>query len=59
MRFKSAPRKAYPSDVTNDQWTILEPLLSPPRTHGLGRPQEVDLREVVNAILYLNRTGCQ
>ena len=59
MRFKPVPRKAYPSDLTDDQWSILEPLLSPPRTDGLGRPREVDLREVVNAILYLNRTGCQ
>lgn len=59
MRFNSMPRKDYPSDLTNDQWTILEPLFPPPRTDGLGRPPEVDLREVVNAILYLNRTGCQ
>jgi putative transposase len=59
MRFDSLPRKAYPSDLTNDQWTILEPQFPPPRTDGLGRPPEVELREVVNAILYLNRTGCQ
>jgi putative transposase len=59
MRFKPTPRKAYPSDLTDEQWNILESLFAPPRTDGLGRPQEVDLREVVNAILYLNRTGCQ
>ena len=59
MQFKSSPREAYPSDLTDDQWNILEPLLSPPRTDGLGRPREVDLREVINAILYINRTGCQ
>jgi len=59
MRFKTSPRKTYPSDLTNDQWNILEPLLSPPCTDGLGRPREVDLREVINAILYINRTGCQ
>ena len=59
MQFKTSPREAYPSDLTDDQWNILEPLLSPPRTDGLGRPREVDLREVINAILYLNRTGCQ
>jgi transposase len=59
MRFKTSPRKAYPSDLTDDQWPILEPLVSPPVTDGLGRPQEVDLREVVNAILYLNHSGCQ
>jgi putative transposase len=59
MQFKSSPREAYPSDLTVDQWNILEPLLSPPRTDSLGRPREVDLREVINAILYINRTGCQ
>ena len=59
MRFKTAPRKAYPSDLTDDQWQILEPLLPPDRTDRLGRPREVDLREVVNAILFLNRSGCQ
>jgi len=59
MRFKPTPRKAYPSDLTDEQWNILESLLAPPRTDGLGRPQEVDLREVVNAILYLNHSGCQ
>lgn len=51
------PRKAYPTDLTNDQWMILEPLL--PLAKSGGRPREVDLREVVNAILYLNRSGCQ
>ena len=59
MRFKTVPRRAYPSDLTNDQWNLLAAALPPERTDGLGRPREVDLREVVNAILYLNRTGCQ
>ena len=59
MRFKTSPRKTYPSDLTNDQWNVLEPLLPPTPTDGLGRPREVDLREVINAILYINRTGCQ
>lgn len=58
MRFKAIPRKTYPSDLTNEQWNLLEPLL-PPCANHLGRPQEVDLREVVNAILYLNHSGCQ
>ena len=51
------PRKAYPTDVTDDQWAILEPLLPPAKTGG--RPREVDLREVMNTIQYLNRSGCQ
>jgi putative transposase len=59
MRFKISPRASYPSDVTNEQWKLLAPLLSPQRANRLGRPREVDLREVVNAILYLSRSGCQ
>lgn len=51
------PRKAYSTDLTDEQWQTLKPLL-PMAKHG-GRPRTVNLREVVNAILYLNRTGCQ
>jgi putative transposase len=59
MQFKTAPRYAYPSDLTDEQWELVEKLISLPDTKGLGRPRDVDLREVVNAILYLNRSGCQ
>jgi transposase len=48
---------SYPTDLTDEQWAILEPLL--PRADGPGRPTELDLRTVVNALLYKNRTGCQ
>jgi len=48
----------YPSDVTDEQWTILEPLVVKPK-QGPGRPVTLDLRQVVNAILYVVRTGCQ
>jgi len=51
-------RKSYPSDLTDEQWALLEPLL-PSEVEGLGRPREVDFRDVINAILYLNRSGCQ
>lgn len=50
-------RKRYPSDLTDEQWQRLEPFL-PPAKPG-GRPRQTDLREVVNAILYLVRSGCQ
>jgi putative transposase len=50
-------RKAYPSDLTDDQWAVIEPVL-PPAKPG-GRPREVDLREVVNTLFYQARTGCQ
>jgi putative transposase len=49
-------RKPYSSDLTDEQWALLEPLL-PPAKPG-GRPRSADLREVVNGILYLLRTGC-
>jgi len=50
-------RKVYPTDLTDDQWALLEALI-PPEKSG-GRHRSVSLREVVNTILYLNRTGCQ
>jgi putative transposase len=50
-------RKPYPSDLTDEQWAILEPLIPPARPGG--RPRQTDMREVVNALLYLNREGCR
>ncbi len=49
-------RKAYPSDLTDAQWALVAPVLD--RGGSWGRPREVDLREVLNGILYLVRTGC-
>jgi len=49
--------KSYPSDVTDAEWAILEPLLCPKR--ATGRPPTVDRRAVVDAIYYVLRTGCQ
>jgi putative transposase len=49
-------RMSYPSDLTDRQWSIIEPLI-PPAEPG-GRRREVDMRQVINGILYLNRTGC-
>ncbi len=51
-------RKEYPSDLTDRQWELIKPYL-PLERKGRGRPQELNLREVVNAILYVVRTGCQ
>ena len=59
MFTESAPRNSYPSDLTDKQWAILEPLVPAPRTQRGGRPREVSMREVINTILYLNRSGCQ
>ena len=51
--------KVYPSDLSDDEWTLLEPLLERERRDRRGRPRTVARREVVNAILYVLRTGCQ
>lgn len=50
-------RKAYRTDLTNEQWKLLNPMLPPPAPRG--RKRKVDLREVCNAIFYLVHTGCQ
>jgi putative transposase len=50
-------RKAYPSDITDEQWAVIQPLI-PPAKHG-GAPRKVDMREVLNTLFYLNRSGCQ
>ena len=53
---KSEPRLKYPSDLTDEQWELLQPLV--PKNTGTGRPTTVDLREIVNALLYIKQTGC-
>src|ERR1700731_4658835 len=53
-------RKAYVTDLTDAQWTVLEPLLLAFENRVRPGPErEVDLREVINTLRYLNRTGCQ
>ena len=46
----------FPSDLTDDEWARLEPLI-PPADPG-GRPRKTDMRAAMNAIFYLLRTGC-
>ena len=48
-------RPIYPTDLTDEQWSILQPLI--PRVKIGCRPRELDMREVLNAILYLVRGG--
>lgn len=50
-------RKAYPTDLTDEQWELIE-LVIPAAKPG-GRPRAVDMREIVNAMFYITRTGCQ
>ena len=46
----------YPTDMTDAQWALVEPLIPP--SHG-GRPRTINLRQVVNGIFYRNKAGCQ
>ena len=48
--------KRYPTDLTDEEWAKVEPVM--PKPARTGRQREVDLREVLNAIRYLTRTGC-
>jgi transposase len=48
--------KRYPSDLTDEEWERIAPLM--PRPGRRGRPREVDFREVINAVRYLVRSGC-
>src|SRR3954449_9738396 len=46
----------YPSDVTDEQWALIEPLIP---VYPGGRPRKTDVRDVLDAIFYILRTGCQ
>ena len=50
-------RQPYPSDLSDAEWRLIQPLLPQPK--GFGRPRIVNLREILNAIFYVQRTGCQ
>ena len=49
-------RREFPSDLTDSQWAIIEPLIP---VNRLGRPREVQMREILNTLFYLTRSGCQ
>ena len=46
----------YPSDLTDEEWALLEPMI-PPAKPG-GRKREINMREVANGLLYILETGC-
>ena len=50
-------KKRYSSDLTDEEWGILEPLI--PAAKPGGRPRTVNMREVLNGIFYILKTGCQ
>jgi putative transposase len=55
---KEIPFKRYPSDLTDEEWEVLEVILNEVDPYTTGRPRKVNLREILNAIYYLNKTGC-
>ncbi|WP_143438372.1 transposase, partial [Hydrocoleum sp. CS-953] len=50
-------RKTYPSDLSDLEWNLIKPLLPEPKR--LGHPIEVDFREILNGVFYVQRSGCQ
>src|ERR1700674_3826088 len=50
-------RKRYSSDLSDKEWALLEPMV--PAAKPGGRPRTSNMREVVNAIFYVLKTGCQ
>jgi putative transposase len=60
MSKEDRSRKIYPSDLTDEQWAIVAPLIPPAKSGPRGgHPRQVDMREVLNTLFYLNRSGCQ
>jgi putative transposase len=52
-------RQAYPSDLTDAEWEVIQSVLPKPKGGKSGRPRTYPKREIWNAILYQARTGCQ
>jgi putative transposase len=52
-------RRSYPTDLSDQEWEIIKRILEREEPYTTGRHTEVELREVWNAIFYINKTGCQ
>jgi putative transposase len=59
MAKQETGRKRYRSELTDEQWGILEPRLPASRTQHGGPPRRVNMREGLDTLLSQNRTGCQ
>ena len=57
MSAPNSPRKAYSSDLTAEQWALLEPMF-PPNT-GRGRRQTIPIKDIIDAVFYINANGCK
>lgn len=53
----AARDERYPSDLTDAEWSIIGAMIPPAKTGG--RPRDTDMREAMNAVRYVLRTGCQ
>lgn len=54
---RSGDKRGYPTDVSDGEWRLIEPLL--PRQAKTGRPRKTDLRAVIDALRYMVRSGCE
>lgn len=54
---RSKERRGYPTHISDKEWKLVEPLL--PGVARTGRPRKTALREVINALRYLVRSGCE
>lgn len=61
MKKNHQNRRVYGTDLTNEQWKVIGKIIPAPRheTSKGGRPRGADTREVLNAIFYIKKTGCQ
>ncbi|MDX6410241.1 MAG: hypothetical protein QOE13_3312 [Gaiellaceae bacterium] len=59
MAKQEQARQRYLSDLTDEPWVILQPMLPPPRPQPGGAPRRIDVRAVLDTLLYQNRRGCQ
>lgn len=48
----------YPSDLIDEEWEVLKSVFEELEPYTTGRPRTIELREILNAIFYLNKTGC-
>ncbi len=51
-----SPRKPYPSDLTDPQWQLIKPLIPPAKPRG--RSRTIESHEILNAIIYVLKSGC-
>ena len=58
-QLKAANRQPYPGDLSDAEWKLIAPLFHREKKGGRGRPPGTPFREIVNALCYLTRTGCQ